>query len=75
MQLPQIPRSAAEWKEAASTNSANGGKSSQWINEDLAPTPPDERTWTWYGLLINSLDTLPSTDLLAGSRLLVTGGV
>lgn len=24
--------------------------SSRWTNKDLAPTPPSQRTWTWYNL-------------------------
>lgn len=22
----------------------------RWSNKDLAPTPPEQRTWTWYNL-------------------------
>lgn len=48
MQLPKLPQSKAGWKAALSTNSSQE-KSSQWINKDLAPTPKEDRSWSWYG--------------------------
>ncbi|KLO81279.1 putative uracil permease [Fusarium fujikuroi] len=50
MKMPQVPRSKAAWKAVLTTNSADGTKSSTWINKDLAPTPPDARTWSWISL-------------------------
>ncbi|CCT73035.1 probable uracil permease [Fusarium fujikuroi IMI 58289] len=50
MKMPQVPRSKAAWKAVLTTNSADGTKSSAWINKDLAPTPPDARTWSWISL-------------------------
>ncbi|KAF5639361.1 NCS1 nucleoside transporter [Fusarium sp. NRRL 52700] len=50
MKMPTVPRSKAEWKAVLTTNSADGTKSSPWINKDLAPTPPNARTWSWISL-------------------------
>ncbi|PNP61438.1 hypothetical protein FNYG_13833 [Fusarium nygamai] len=50
MKMPKVPRSKAEWKAVLTTNSADGTKSSPWINKDLAPTPPSARTWSWISL-------------------------
>ncbi|KAF4501873.1 uracil permease [Fusarium agapanthi] len=50
MKMPKVPRSKAEWKAVLTTNSADGTKSSPWINKDLAPTPPNARTWSWISL-------------------------
>jgi NCS1 family nucleobase:cation symporter-1 len=47
MQMPKVPRSKAEWEAVLTTSSPDGTKSSPWINKDLAPTPPDARTWSW----------------------------
>ncbi|KAL2208362.1 NCS1 family nucleobase:cation symporter-1 [Sarocladium strictum] len=50
MQMPKVPRSKAEWEAVLTTSSPDGTKSSPWINKDLAPTPPDARTWSWISL-------------------------
>ncbi|KAF4416061.1 NCS1 nucleoside transporter [Fusarium acutatum] len=50
MKMPKVPRSKAAWKAVLTTNSADGTKSSPWINKDLAPTPPNARTWSWISL-------------------------
>jgi cytosine/uracil/thiamine/allantoin permease len=72
-----IPKTKAQWKAAISTNSEHE-ESSQWINEDLAPTPPEARTWSWYALLVflTLLLGRTSTDGLKTGYLSVpTGGV
>ncbi|KAH8893643.1 NCS1 family nucleobase:cation symporter-1 [Thozetella sp. PMI_491] len=49
MNLPKIPRSKAQWKDALSTSNSSN-EASQWINKDLAPTPQSSRTWSWISL-------------------------
>lgn len=35
--------------EAPEGEASVGGRS-RWTNKDLEPTPPSQRTWTWYNL-------------------------
>ena len=44
-----LPRNKQQWRAALTTdNEVN--QSSKWINKDLAPTPPEARTWSWLSL-------------------------
>ena len=42
----RVPKTKAEWKRVVTTDT-EFDKSSQWINEDLAPTPKNARTYSW----------------------------
>lgn len=47
-------QSRAAFKEWAKASEAPDGRArigdSRWSNKDLEPTPPEQRTWTWYNL-------------------------
>lgn len=57
MKVPTFPKSKEEWVHAITTDTPSG-KSSQWVNTDLAPTPKDARTWTWYAFDYDILERL-----------------
>ncbi|KIV84837.1 hypothetical protein PV11_00592 [Exophiala sideris] len=42
-------KSREAFKELVRTDAADS-PSTRWINNDLRPTPPERRTWTWYHL-------------------------